>query len=91
MPGCDSRSTDLLGCSHNKAPLYFSESILNKNAFQSIHCEKRSSLCCLWGYMCKSYINQYMGFCQVNKSLMGSFYLETRAQSPYSKCNVFIK
>jgi hypothetical protein len=83
MPGCE---LELFGCSHGKSIDYFTESILKPNAFKSKACPTGpEDNCCRQGLSyCGVSVNQYMGF-NVNKTLSGSFFVETNSKSPYSK------
>jgi hypothetical protein len=81
MPGC---WFNYPWCSHGRAPLFFIESILNKNAFHSFDCGLYNSFCCRYGVFCSSLPStNYMGF-NVNSAMRGNFYLRTNSISPYS-------
>jgi hypothetical protein len=81
MPGC---WFNYPWCSHGRAPLFFIESILNKNAFHSFDCGLYNSFCCRYGVFCSPLPStNYMGF-NVNSAMRGNFYLRTNSICPYS-------
>lgn len=74
--------TDPAGCSHNRAPMYFMESIRSYKGF--------------WGWSCSSYISYLLGFCpKVSTNLViagedcrtstrGMHFVKTRHEAPFA-------
>lgn len=89
QPGCSVFSLDI-SCSHNRAPLYYAESILSNSKFPTsvdlkcggrIHADSNANNC----YYTQIYPK--MGY-YANKDLgTGNFYLPTNAEPPFSIVN----
>ena len=80
QPGCFDK--DFFGCNHQRAAIYFAESINSKIGF--------------WGWSCSGFLKYSLGFCSpklpkiqagehVNKTVRGSFVVKTNANSPFAK------
>ncbi|CRK87856.1 CLUMA_CG001643, isoform A [Clunio marinus] len=85
QPGCELLDVlTLSGCSHFRAPLYFSESILIPQSFNAFKCD----LLFIKSQTCLNFFNAsdmiVMGE-QIDKRISGSFYLESFSTFPYGK------
>lgn len=80
QPGC---LLDAGGsCSHSRSVKFFAESINSPVGFVATHCE--SYVRYRMG-KCKDNERYIMGGVKIKKEMKGSFYLSTRAASPYAK------
>lgn len=82
QPGCGIEDvTSLMGCSHNRAPKYFAETVNSKEG--------------LWGRKCDELWKVFVNECPedgakelageyVNKNLTGYYVVETRKEKPYA-------
>jgi len=87
QPGCgvvDLQKADIIdlinGCSHGRAPIYFTESI-NGGNFRSTKCSSYANFA---GGNCAGGAQSNMGF-GVSTTARGEFYLDTNSQAPFSK------
>lgn len=75
--------SDPAGCSHNRAPMYFMESVRSYKGF--------------WGWSCNSYISYLLGFCpktttnlvlageDCRTTTRGMYFVKTRHEAPFSE------
>nr|XP_022917801.1 endothelial lipase-like [Onthophagus taurus] len=69
----------IIGCSHNRAPLFFFESVVS-NGFITVQCNSRSDFN---NGRCNNNARTVMGE-NVNQSLRGDFHLNTNSRTPFA-------
>ncbi|XP_050302244.1 phospholipase A1-like [Anthonomus grandis grandis] len=79
--GCESDILQIGTCSHNRAFMYYAESILYNN-FQGQICESYDKFV---NDNCTTNPKGYMGGLNIDTSLEGVFYLKTNSESPYGQ------
>uniref|UniRef100_A0A0P6G748 Pancreatic triacylglycerol lipase n=1 Tax=Daphnia magna TaxID=35525 RepID=A0A0P6G748_9CRUS len=84
QPGCFATGTDILdlatGCSHGRAPLYFTESINSRTPFTSTECFDYDT----WkAGRCSGNAQTAMGL-SVSTSANGEYFLDTNAEAPFA-------
>uniref|UniRef100_A0A336LSY7 CSON003911 protein n=1 Tax=Culicoides sonorensis TaxID=179676 RepID=A0A336LSY7_CULSO len=85
QPGCVQEETSknrwLVGCSHQRAWVYFVESVRRPKAFMAERCEAALEL---ENKNCTSNMTAYMGM-KADKRLRGKFYLTTNTETPFGR------
>ncbi|CAK1549406.1 unnamed protein product [Leptosia nina] len=89
QPGCPNKTSNFFSeddrCSHDRAPLYFVETLSSPSAFAAVKADN----CNEWKLMTDKEGDTsseivYMGY-QINTEAKGNFYLRTNSKSPYGK------
>jgi len=80
QPGCEVPILDSIDCSHQRAPVYMSESINSEVGFLALECASRTDF---EAGLCDNSTTNLMGE-TVDASKRGTFYLSTNAEAPFA-------